>query len=137
MKSRCFNSSDKAYRNYGGRGITVCEEWLRFEPFYVWAISIGYKHGLTIERINNSKGYSPDNCTWIPKGVQSMNTRRCKIISYKEEEHNIKEWAIKLGIPYHRLQSRLKHGWDTERAFTTLFIPPSCRHVAIIQTRQR
>ncbi len=128
MKHRCSNPNDQSYKNYGGRGIGFYDEWKNFEPFHVWAMYSGYRTGLTIERHNNEGNYEPSNCVWIPKGKQSMNTRRCKIIVYKGEEHNIKEWALKFRIPYHRLQSRLKHGWDIAMALTVPVIPHSLRH---------
>lgn len=119
MKHRCSNSNDPYYHNYGGRGIKVCEAWQSFEPFCEWAMKNGYQHGLTIERKANDKGYSPENCTWVPKPEQSNNTRRCKVIEYGGERHNIKDWAIKMEMPYHRLQGRLKRGWNIERALLT------------------
>lgn len=78
MKRRCLSPDDPSYKNYGGRGILICKEWLSFKPFYEWAIKNGYAVGLTIERKNNDSNYEPSNCTWIPKSAQTSNTRRCK-----------------------------------------------------------
>ncbi len=76
MIYRCHNEKCKRYIDYGARGIKVCSEWLESpELFYNWALNNGYKEGLTIERINNEKGYNPKNCTWIPKKDQSKNRR--------------------------------------------------------------
>ena len=75
MKSRCQNPNDTGYRNYGGRGIGVCDEWQDFEPFYDWAMSHGYSDDLTIDRIDNYRGYEHDNCRWITMNEQAKNRR--------------------------------------------------------------
>jgi len=116
MKSRCSNPTDKAYCNYGGRGISVCEEWQTFEPFREWAMANGYREGLTIERINNDGNYEPGNCKWIPKGLQSDNTRRCVFITLNGQTLNMKQWAKELGIPYSVIQHRIYRGWSPLRA---------------------
>ena len=116
MKRRCSAPDDPSYCNYGGRGIVVCDEWKTFIPFHAWALLSGYREGLTIESINNDKGYSPDNCEWIPKPQQSKNTRHCVMISYEGHTLNISDWAKRLGVPYARIQSRLKKGWNIKSA---------------------
>lgn len=74
MKQRCYNSKCPMYNYYGGRGITICEEWKNHpEAFVNWAIQNGYSENLTIDRIDNSKGYSPDNCRWVDRKTQSLN----------------------------------------------------------------
>ena len=75
MKSRCLSKTNKWYPLYGGRGITVCEEWKDFPTFYKWAIENGYSDDLTIDRIDNDKGYFPGNCRWATQHEQSMNKR--------------------------------------------------------------
>lgn len=79
MKQRCLNPNATEYSAYGGRGITVCSEWLHdFKLFQGWALSHGYQDDLTIDRIDNDKGYSPDNCRWATKEQQYGNTQRAK-----------------------------------------------------------
>ena len=115
MKQRCSNRKNKYYHNYGGRGITVCSEWVNFEVFQAWAISNGYGDNLTIERVDNNGNYCPDNCTWIQKSAQSSNTRRCVTLTYNGKTQNISSWAKELGLPYTLLQARKKRGWDDVR----------------------
>ncbi len=134
MKQRCSNPKDLYYYNYGGRGIKVCNEWQVFELFYEWAMTTGYKVGATLERKDNNKGYSPINCTWIPKPEQSNNTRRCRMITFQGETHNIKEWSQKLGVSYSLIQSRIKHGWNIVRALTDAVVP---RHLCHSKRRMK
>ncbi len=79
MRQRCRNPNTKSYHNYGGRGISVCDEWNKsFIPFYHWAIANGYRPGLTIDRINNDGNYCPENCRWATYKQQVVNRRRTK-----------------------------------------------------------
>ena len=75
MNNRCLNKKSRAYKDYGKRGITICDEWLKFPPFYKWAMSHGYKKTLTIERVDNDLGYYPDNCVWATRTKQQHNRR--------------------------------------------------------------
>ncbi|MFY4844609.1 hypothetical protein ACOTVP_08730 [Aliarcobacter butzleri] len=80
MINRCNNKKRKAYKDYGGRGIIVCEEWENdFIAFYNWSINNGYKENLTIDRVDNNKGYSPNNCRWVSRSIQSRNNRKIRI----------------------------------------------------------
>lgn len=84
MKKRCYNKDSASYKYYGGRGIDICQEWLNdFTRFYEWSMSHGYSDTLTIDRIDNDKGYSPDNCQWITKGENS----RKRNIEYWSKRH--------------------------------------------------
>lgn len=75
MKQRCTNPRHKWFSHYGGAGITVCDEWMKFEPFAEWAYTHGYADNLTIDRIDNNKGYCPENCKWSTQHEQSLNKR--------------------------------------------------------------
>lgn len=119
MKSRCYNPKRSNYRNYGGRGITVCAEWLEnFSAFYDWAMTHGYTNSTTIDRIDNNKGYSPENCRWVSRKVQNNNRRWCHEITFRGETHTLSEWAEITGISRDTLKNRLNLGWPLERALT-------------------
>ena len=118
MKQRCSNPHNKSYKNYGARGISVCDEWINSYPaFYEWAIKSGYKKGLTIERIDNNKDYSPENCKWISKAAQSKNRRNVIVITYKGKTQCLADWARELGISRATIKSRLDQGRTVEEAF--------------------
>lgn len=120
MKSRCFNSNAKNYGFYGGRGITVCEEWANsFEVFHKWALENGYENDLTIDRIDNNGNYCPENCRWVTRQVQQRNLRSNVSITYGNRTMCVAEWAECFNIPYNVLWERLNNKWSVERALTT------------------
>lgn len=120
IKVRCNDKNRHNYMNYGGRGITICDEWKDdFEAFYNWSISHGWKQGLSIDRIDNDKGYSPDNCRWTDAYVQANNSRHCHYITYNSETLTISQWARKIGLKPSTLNARIKSGWSIEKALTT------------------
>lgn len=120
MKDRCYNPNNKAYRIYGAEGKTVCEEWEdNFRAFYDWAMVSGYKEGLTIERIDGTKGYSPDNCKWATRTEQANNIRNNHLITYNGVTHTIAEWARIKNISCSTLRQRLHRGWTIERTLET------------------
>ena len=120
MKNRCLNPNYAKFYNYGGRGITVCEEWKNnFVTFYNWAMANGYTDELTIERTDVNGNYCPENCTWIPMEKQCDNKRNTVRLTYKGETHTLKEWAQITGIPYCTLRSRhSSKKWTVERMLT-------------------
>jgi len=80
IKTRCVNKNRPSWKNYGGRGITLCKAWLNNPAAFIhWALANGWKSNLSIERKNSNKGYSPGNCTWIPMAKQQRNARRTKL----------------------------------------------------------
>lgn len=117
MKARCKNQNNKEWHRYGGRGISVCEEWRNgYEPFQNWALSHGYKEGLTLDRIDNDKGYSPDNCRWITLSEQQNNTSRNRFIEYNGEVKTASQIAKENNVNAKMFCQRIASGWDIERA---------------------
>lgn len=117
MKNRCNNINTKDYRLYGLRGITICEQWKN--SFKNFLEDMGEKpEGLSIERIDNDKDYSPENCKWATPTEQARNSRQNKHITYHGETKCLIEWAECLGIKYGTLQTRLYRNPNIERAFT-------------------
>lgn len=97
MKTRCTNPNVICFKNYGGRGIKVCNEWANSYPtFEKWSIEHGYNDELTIERIDVNKDYCPDNCKFIRKEEQSKNTRRCHFVEYQGQVKTLTEWSEEL-----------------------------------------
>lgn len=111
MKSRCLNKKNKDYRYYGGRGITVCKSWLKFENF-IRDMGEPLKN-FTIERKNNNKGYSPGNCTWLHKSEQNNNKRNSIILKYKGKKMSLKQWAEFFNINYSALHKRFRYSGKT------------------------
>lgn len=108
MLQRCYSKNCKRYHRYGGRGITVCDEWRNNSTtFYQWAIKTGYKEGLTLDRVDNDKGYSPDNCVWVTNRINTNHTSRTHFITYNGKTQSMRQWANELGINYSTLRNRL------------------------------
>ena len=118
MKNRCCNPNTQYFKNYGGRGINVCKEWMEsFESFRNWAYTNGYSDDLTIERIDNNGNYCPENCTWIPLSEQAKNRRNGYSITYKNKTQNLKSWCDELNLDYKMIHNRIyKLNWSFERA---------------------
>lgn len=121
MKSRCSNPNATYFCHYGGRGIQVCREWEQdFQAFSDWAFANGYREGVSIDRIDNDKGYSPDNCKWVSVKEQSENRRSNLNVTFRGETKTLSQWCNDLGLDYKKIHSRIKKcGWTPERAFTT------------------
>ena len=121
IKRRCYNPNDINYKNYGARGIKVCDEWLNdFQTFYDWAISNGYNEDLSIDRVNVNGNYEPSNCRWVNKETQSNNKRNNRLITFNGETKTIAQWGKAIGIDKNILYERLnKLGWSIEDTLTT------------------
>lgn len=118
MKQRCYNSNHTYYRDYGGRGILMCDEWKNdFVAFRDWAMENGYADELTIDRIDNNKGYSSDNCRWVDKKSQQRNKRNNVYVEYEGEEKTLSEVAELLGMDNGTLWHRYKAGDRGEKLF--------------------
>lgn len=121
MIQRTTNSNQKDYKDYGVRGIAVCEEWKNsFEAFEKWSYQNGYSEKLTIDRKNNEKGYEPENCQWVSMKEQSRNTRKNHYITFQGKTKTIADWAAETGIKRNKISERInRYGWSVERALTT------------------
>lgn len=148
MKQRCDNPKNRDYKDYGGRGIKVCNEWTNPEfakgiigcntkgwlTFKEWALSNGYQDGLTIDRIDVNKGYCPSNCRWVSTKVQHNNTRRNIYITYKGKTQTLAQWCEELDISYNRTYKRIyEHGWNPKKAFEI----EELRHERIITYKEK
>lgn len=120
MKDRCNNERNKSFKNYGGRGITVCEEWQKsYESFESWALSSGYKEGLSIDRIDNNKGYCPENCRMTDNVQQARNKRNTVIIDFDGSKKSLQELAEEKKVSVSKLRYRIKAGWDINKALAS------------------
>ena len=121
MLTRCYyQNKGRVYQRYGGRGISVCDEWrASFDDFRDWALSNGYEEDLELDRIDNDGNYQPDNCHFVTHKDNNRNRRNCRLISFDGKEQCLAAWAEELGINYETLRTRFRLNWDVERAFTT------------------
>ena len=120
MKDRCCNDKCVSFNNYGGRGINICDEWLEdVNKFLKWSLNNGYKNTLTIERIDNNKGYSPDNCRWATKTEQHNNTRANVFVNIGGVTKTIADWCKVYGIRSPVVYARIYKGWSYVEAFKT------------------
>lgn len=117
MLQRCRNPKNKDYKNYGGRGITVCKRWLQYANFLV---DMGRRPPkMTLERRNNNKGYIPSNCYWATREEQTRNRRSTVRLVYQGVTKTLREWAMTLDIDYYTLWIRLKRGWTVDQVLGT------------------
>ncbi len=113
MKQRCYNPRSRKFKNYGGRGISICPRWLESPELFI--ADMGLKpDGLTIDRINNDGNYEPSNCRWATKEQQGNNTRQCVYLELNGERMTVEAWAHKLGRHPETIRSRIRRGWALE-----------------------
>lgn len=118
MRNRCNNKNNEQYKNYGGRGIKVCDEWLDkengFINFYNWAINNGYKENLSIDRIDVNGDYEPNNCRWITMFDQQSNKRNNHFIEYYGKIYTVSQLSRYLKINKDTLIKRINNNWEME-----------------------
>ena len=117
MWQRCTNPKGPSYKNYGGRGIRVCQRWKSFQVFLA---DMGPRPpGMSLDRINNDGNYEPSNCRWTTQREQVRNRRFAKKITHDGETLHVSEWEARLGLAQGAIWHRLKRGWTVSRALTT------------------
>lgn len=119
IKDRCGNEKCKSYMNYGGRGITICDEWKDdFQTFYDYVSKLPHfeEEGYSIDRINNDGNYEPGNVKWSTTKEQANNKRSNRVLEAFCEKHTVAEWSEKLGISDKTIMSRLRRGLSAEDA---------------------
>lgn len=117
MKQRCYYKEKSNYKDYGGRGISICEEWMDFQRFYDWSVKNGYDDSLSIDRIDVNGNYEPLNCRWATKSQQANNTRSSCFIEYNNKKQTIAEWSKETGIAKSVIRYRLHKGYDVKQIF--------------------
>lgn len=123
IKQRCYYSKHKSYKNYGGRGITVCDEWKNdFKAFYDWAIANGYRDDLSIDRIDVNGNYEPNNCRWATYFEQSRNLSTNVNVTLNGETKILTDWLKILNIPYHKVHYLLQKGLSIEAALKKVVV---------------
>ena len=117
MIQRCTNKRSTGFKNYGAKGVVVCDHWRVFESFLAdMGECPSTKH--TLDRIDNSKGYSPDNCRWATMREQQNNRSNNVLIEYQDQRLTAEEWSRRAGIKRHTIDRRLERGWSVEDALT-------------------
>jgi hypothetical protein len=116
MKDRCYNPNHDRYHCYGGRGLTVCDDWIKdFVSFYNWALENGYTDSLSIDRRDVNGPYSPENCSWVTQSEQMRNKQDTLYVTINGVTKPLITWAEEKGIPYKTITTRYYRGWREEK----------------------
>lgn len=121
IKDRCLNARSESYRDYGGRGVGICDEWINsFESFRGWSLCNGYRDDLSIDRIDVNGNYEPSNCRWSTAEAQANNKRNNHLLTFDGRTQTISQWAKETGISPGKIKDRInKCGWSVEKTLTT------------------
>ena len=120
MKTRCTNPNYDKYQYYGGKGISICDEWMKsYKVFEEWAITHGYNDDLTLDRIDTDGNYTPQNCRWVSRKDQANNRTSNHYITYNGETKTLQAWANQYGITSNTLYRRIRDGWPLNKAIET------------------
>ena len=127
MKNRCYNPQNKFYKDYGGRGIIVCSEWLDkkngHKNFREWALENGWKEGYSIDRINVNGNYEPSNCRWATPTEQANNRRNNNFVTINGVTKTTSEWAKQIGISQNAFAGRVRSGWSDDKLLDPKYKP--------------
>jgi hypothetical protein len=117
MKARCYNQNVKSYPQYGGRGITVCEQWRNDSVAFIeWSLANGYTNSRSIDRIDSNGNYEPRNCRWVLWDIQCRNTRQNHFVSINGITKCLSDWAREYGVTVQTAIKRMKRGWTIEES---------------------
>lgn len=120
MIQRCTNIKNRQYRNYGARGIKVCDDWRDFMTFYKWSIVNYWAPKMELDRIDNDGDYTPSNCRWVTHSANNRNKRNNRLLTYNGETKTIVEWSEITGLSFRCIQGRVDSlGWSVEKTLTT------------------
>lgn len=130
MKTRCTNPNYDKYQYYGGKGISVCDEWMKsYDAFEEWALSHGYNDTLTLERVDTNGNYCPDNCRWASIKEQANNRSTNHFLTYNGKTQTIQQWAEETGMSRTCLEQRVSAGWPVDRIFTEPHHNTNCQRL--------
>lgn len=121
--SKCYNPKNKKYKDYGGRGIKMCDRWLEDPQNFLDDMGKRPSDKTSINRINNDGNYEPGNCEWANNTEQANNRRSNRLIMFNGKTQNLTQWSNELGISFNVLRNRLRKNWSVEEAFTIPVTP--------------